>query len=116
LSKDDSQTENKCIEKTIIQFELNESQKENNNKPLVFTQKQEEEEDVTPLSPDEFMWFDYAEVREKKLSEKENLLHPFCPLLKMKSPSNDPYLNQINNCINLQLLIIDSKILTESAL
>jgi hypothetical protein len=42
--KDESQTENKWIEKTISQFESNESQKENNNELLVFTQKQEEEQ------------------------------------------------------------------------
>jgi hypothetical protein len=62
------------------------------------------------------MWFDYGEHREKKISEKENLLHSFCTLLKMKSPSKDPYLNQLNNCISTQLLIIESKILTESVL
>jgi hypothetical protein len=63
-----------------------------------------------------FMWFDYGEIREKKLSEKEDLLHSFYTLLKMKSPSKDPDLNQINNYINAQLLIIESKILTESEL
>jgi hypothetical protein len=62
------------------------------------------------------MWFDYSELREKKLSEKEDLLHCFCTLLKMKNPSKDPYLNQINNCIDAQLLIIESKILTETDL
>jgi hypothetical protein len=62
------------------------------------------------------MWFDYGEIREKKLSEKEDLLHSFCTLLKMKSSSKNPYLNQINNFINTQLLIIESKILTESEL
>jgi hypothetical protein len=62
------------------------------------------------------MWFDYSEVREKKLSEKEDLLHSFCTLLKMKSSSKDPYLNQINNCIDAQSLIIESKILTETEL
>jgi hypothetical protein len=62
------------------------------------------------------MWFDYGEIREKKLSIKEDLLHSFCTLLKMKSPSKDPYLNQINNCIDAKLLIIESKILTETEL
>jgi hypothetical protein len=62
------------------------------------------------------MWFDYGKIREKKLSEKEDLLHSFCTLLKIKSPSKDPSLNQINNCIDAQLLIIESKILTESEL
>jgi hypothetical protein len=62
------------------------------------------------------MWFDYGEIREKKLSEKEDLLYSFCPILKMKSPSKDPYLNQFNNCIDTQLLIIESKILTETEL
>jgi hypothetical protein len=62
------------------------------------------------------MWFDYFEIREKKLSEKEDLLHSFYTLSKMKSSSKDPYLNQINNCIDAQLLIIESKILTKSEL
>jgi hypothetical protein len=62
------------------------------------------------------MWFDYTEVREKKLSVKEGLLYSFCTLLKIKSPSKDPYLNQINNCINAKLLIIKSKILTKTEL
>jgi hypothetical protein len=95
---------------------INESQKENNDEVSVLTQKQEEKQLVAPLSPDEFMCFDYGELREKKLSVKENLLHFFCTLLKMKSFSNNPNLNQINNYINTQLLIIKSKILTESAL
>jgi hypothetical protein len=75
LSKE--RTENIWIEKTISQFELNESQKENNNELSVFTQKQEEEQLIAPQSPDEFMWFDYCEIREKKLSIKEDLLHSF---------------------------------------
>jgi hypothetical protein len=58
----------------------------------------------------------YDEHREKKLLEKEDLFHSFCTSLKMKSPSNDLFLNQINNCIDTQLLIIESKILTESRL
>jgi hypothetical protein len=62
------------------------------------------------------MWLDYDEIREKKLSEKEDLLHSFFTSLKMKSHSKDPYLNQINNFINAQLLIIESKILTDSTL
>jgi hypothetical protein len=114
--KDESQTENRWTEKTISQFESNESQKENNNELSVFTQKQEEEQLIAPLSPDEFMWFDYGEIKEKKLSEKEDLLHSFCTLLKMKSPSKDPYLNQISKCIDAQLLIIENKILTETEL
>jgi hypothetical protein len=65
--KGDSRTENRWIEKTISQFESNESQKENNNELSVITQKQEEEELVPPPSHDEFMWFDYDELREKKL-------------------------------------------------
>jgi hypothetical protein len=48
--KDESQPGNKCIEKTISQFKSNESQKENNNKLSVFTQKQEEEQLVAPQS------------------------------------------------------------------
>jgi hypothetical protein len=75
--KDESQTENKWTEKTISQFESNESQKENNNELSVLTQRQEEEQLVALQSPDEFMWFDYSELREKKLSEKEDLLHSF---------------------------------------
>jgi hypothetical protein len=59
------------------------------------------------------MWFDYGELREKKFSEKEDLFHSFWTLLKMKSPSKNPYLNQINNCIDVKLLIIESKILIE---
>jgi hypothetical protein len=62
------------------------------------------------------MWFDYGELREKKLSVKEDLLHSFCLLLKMKSPSKNPYLNQIKNYTDAKLLIIESKILTESEL
>jgi hypothetical protein len=84
--KSDSHTENNWTEKTISQFETTESKNKNNNELSVLTQKQEEEQLVTPQSPDEFMWFDYGEVREKKLSEKEDLLHSFCTLLKMKSP------------------------------
>jgi hypothetical protein len=64
--KDESQTENRWTEKTISQFESNESQKENNKEVSVFTQKQEEEQQlVAPQSPDEFMWFDYGEFRER---------------------------------------------------
>jgi hypothetical protein len=66
--KDEFQTENKWTEKTIS--ESNKSQKENNNELLVFIQKQEEEQLVAPQSPDEFMWFDYGELREKKVLEK----------------------------------------------
>jgi hypothetical protein len=62
------------------------------------------------------MWFDYGKLREKNLSIKEDLLHSFCTLLKIKNPSNNPYLNQINNCIDAELQIIESKILTESEL
>jgi hypothetical protein len=62
------------------------------------------------------MWFDYCEIREKKLSIKEDLLHSFYALLKIKSPSKVPYLNQINNCIDAKLMIIESKILTETEL
>jgi hypothetical protein len=45
--KDESQTESKWTEKTISQFESNESQKENNNELSVFTQKQEEQQLVS---------------------------------------------------------------------
>jgi hypothetical protein len=34
------------------------------------------------LFPHYLMWFDYAEVREKKLSEKEDLLHSFLHFTK----------------------------------
>jgi hypothetical protein len=47
------------------------------------------------------MWFYYGELREKKLSQKEDLLHSFCTLLKMNSHRNDPYLNQINISIDI---------------
>jgi hypothetical protein len=60
------------------------------------------------------MRFGNGKIREKKFSEKKDFMHSFCTLLKMKSPSNNPYLNQINNCIDAQLLINESKILTET--
>jgi hypothetical protein len=51
---------------------------------------------------------DYAIPKGTTIKKKQVTL--------VKSLSNDPYLNQINNCIDAQLLIIESKILTESTL
>jgi hypothetical protein len=62
------------------------------------------------------MWFNYGKPREKKLLEKVDVVYYFYTLLEMKSSSKDPYLKQINKSIDAQLLIIESKILTESAL
>jgi hypothetical protein len=46
------------------------------------------------------MWFDYGEMREKKLSVKEDLFYSFYTLLKLKGLNNDHYLIQNNNCID----------------
>jgi hypothetical protein len=65
------------LKKQFLDLKQKKSKKGNNNEPSVLTQKQQEDQQVAPLSPDEFMWFDYAEVEEKKLSEKEDFLHSF---------------------------------------